>query len=203
MADVSPTVWVWVGLAALPLLLALTTAFTKAMVVVGALRSGLGAEAFLPWPIVLAVAAVITVVVMSPIGGAVAGALEAVGGLEGVMQAPLQRGPALVAPLLDFTAQHADPSELEFFAELQGRSTTEPWVVVPAFLVTELTEALAIAVVILVPFVLADLVVGQALLLSGLAAVPQPLVCVPVKLLLFLAVGGWDVVIGGLVKGYA
>ena len=53
MAEVSPTIWVWVGLAALPLLLALCTAFTKSMVVVGALRTGLGAEAFLPWPIVV------------------------------------------------------------------------------------------------------------------------------------------------------
>lgn len=203
MAEVSPTVWVWVGLAALPLVLALCTAFTKSMVVVGALRTGLGAEAFLPWPIVIAVAAVITAVVMAPVGGALAGALETAGGLEAVLQAPVERGASLVTPLLDFTARHADPAELEFFAELQGRSLEAPWVIVPAFLVTELTEALAIAVVILVPFVLADLVVGQALVLSGLSAVPQPLVSVPVKLLLFLAVGGWDVVIGGLVKGYA
>lgn len=203
MAEVSPTIWIWVGLAALPLVLALCTAFTKSLVVVGALRTGLGAEAFLPWPIVLAVAAVITGVVMLPVASALALALESVGGLEAVTQSPVEHGPALLQPLLDFMQRHADPGELDFFADLQGRSTQELWVRVPAFLVTELTEALAIAVVILVPFVLADLVVGQALMLGGLAAVPQPLVSVPVKLLLFLAVGGWDVVIGGLVKGYA
>lgn len=203
MADVSPTIWIWVGLAALPLLLALCTAFTKSLVVVGALRSGLGAEAFLPWPVVLAVAAVITGVVMLPVAGALMLGLESVGGFEAVMQSPAEHGPALLQPLLEFTQRHADPAELDFFAELQGRSAQEPWVIVPAFLVSELTEALAIAVVILVPFVLADLVVGQALTLGGLASVPQPLVSVPVKLLLFLAVGGWDVVIGGLVKGYA
>ena len=203
MAEVSPTIWVWVGLAALPLVLALCTAFTKSMVVVGALRTGLGAESFLPWPIVIAVASVITAVVMAPVGGALAQAVESVGGLEAVMSDPIDRGYGLIAPLLEFTARHADTVEVQFFAELQGAPTDSPWVVVPAFLVTELTEALAIAVVILVPFVLADLVVGQALLLSGLSAVPQPLVSVPVKLLLFLAVGGWDVVIGGLVKGYA
>jgi len=203
VADLSPTMWVWIGLAALPLLLALTTAFTKSMVVVGALRTGLGAEAFLPWPIVLAVAAAITGVVMAPVAGALADAFEVLGGIEALVQEPVQRGPQLVQPLLDFTARHADGAELEFFSQLQGRPVDGPWVIVPAFLVTELTEALAIAVVILVPFVLTDLVVGQALMLSGLATVPQPLVSVPVKLLLFLAVGGWDVVIGGLVKGYA
>lgn len=203
MAEVSPTVWVWVGLAALPLVLALCTAFTKSMVVVGALRSGLGAEAFLPWPVVLAVATVVTAVVMLPVGGALQAAFQSVGGVEAVVQGPAEAGPTLVAPLLEFTSRHADPTELRFFAELQGQAPDSPWVIVPAFLVTELTEALAIAVVILVPFVLTDLVVGQVLTLSGLSALPQPLVSVPVKLLLFLAVGGWDIVIGGLVKGYA
>ncbi len=202
MGDVSPTIWVWVGLAALPLVLALCTAFTKAMVVVGALRTGLGAESFLPWPVVIAVAAVIAGVVMAPVGAALAEAVQSTGGLEAALSDPMDRGYEVIAPLLEFTSRHADPTEVQFFADLQGAAASSPWVVVPAFLVTELTEALAIAVVILVPFVLADLVVGQALLLSGLSAVPQPLVSVPVKVLLFLAVGGWDVVIGGLVKGY-
>ena len=203
MAEVSPTIWVWVGLAALPLVLALCTAFTKSLVVVGALRTGLGAEAFVPWPVVLAVASVITAVVMLPVAGALAAGLESVGGPQGLIASPAEHSSALLQPLLEFTRRHADPAELEFFADLQGRPPHEGWVSVPAFLVTELTEALAIAVVILVPFVLADLVVGQALMLGGLASTPQPLVSVPVKLLLFLAVGGWDVVIGGLVKGYA
>ncbi len=202
MAEVSPTVWVWIGLAALPLILALSTAFAKSMVVVGSLRTGLGAESFLPWPIVVAVATVVTAIVMAPVGGAVASTLEALGGLDALAAAPAEIGPRLLAPLLDFTAAHAEAGEVEFFAELQGRGPTDPWVVVPAFLVTELTEALAIAVVILVPFVLTDLVVGQAMTLAGIGSVPVPLVTVPVKLLLFLAVGGWDIVIGGLVKGY-
>jgi len=202
VAEVSPTIWVWVGLAALPLILALCTAFTKSLVVVGALRTGLGAESFLPWPVVLAVATVITGVVMLPVASALVLGLESVGGLDALMQSPVEHGSALLQPLLEFTQRHADPAELEFFSELQGRPPQQGWVSVPAFLVTELTEALAIAVVILVPFVLTDLVLGQALTLGGLASVPQPLVSVPVKLLLFLAVGGWDVVIGGLVKGY-
>ena len=203
MAEVSPTVWVWVGLAALPLLSALCTAFTKSLVVVGALRTGLGAESFLPWPLVLAVATVIAAVVMAPTGQALVEGLDAIGGFDGLVAEPWARGPTMLEPLLEFTARHADPGEVSFFSELQGRGVESPWVVVPAFLVTELTEALAIAVVILVPFVLTDLVVAQVCTLGGIASVPQPLVAVPVKLLLFLAVGGWDVVIGGLVKGYA
>ncbi|MEM6294967.1 MAG: hypothetical protein AAGA54_27090 [Myxococcota bacterium] len=203
MADVSPTVWLWVGLAALPLLLSLATAFTKALVVVGALRTGLGAEAFLPWPAVLAVATVVTGIVMAPVGVATADAVQAVGGLEAVPSLSMQQWPGLTEPLFEFLGRHASADELSFYAELQSRPEADPLVVVPAFLTTELAEALAIAVVILVPFVLVDLVAAQALVLMGMGQAPNAVATVPIKLLLFLAVGGWDVVIGGLVRGYA
>ena len=203
MAEVSPTVWLWVGLAALPLVLSLATAFTKALVVVGALRTGLGAETFLPWPAVLAVATVVTGIVMAPVGAATADAVAVAGGLDALPALPPSSWAALVEPLFEFIGRHASTEELSFYADLQARPATEPLVVVPAFLTTELAEALAIAVVILVPFVLVDLVVAQALVLMGMGQAPNAAVTVPVKLLLFLAVGGWDVVIGGLVRGYA
>ena len=109
---------------------------------------------------------------------------------------------SVAAPLLEFTSTHADPDEVSFFAELQGRAATDPLVVVPAFLTTELSEALAMAVVILLPFVVVDLLAAQALLLAGLQPPSSVLVTAPLKILLFLAIGGWDVVIGGLAKGY-
>jgi len=75
-------------------------------------------------------------------------------------------------------------------------------VLVPAFLVTELAEGFAIAVLIIVPFLVIDLVVAQVVTLLGLIQQPIPLLTLPLKLLLFLAVDGWDTVIGGLVEGY-
>jgi flagellar biosynthesis protein FliP len=59
------------------------------------------------------------------------------------------------------------------------------------------------AVVILVPLVLIDLLVAQVLVLVGLNNQPTALITIPLKLVLFLGIGGWDVVIGGLVEGYA
>ncbi len=203
MPELSPTVAVWLGLAALPLVLALATAFTKSTVVLGALRLALGAEALLPWPALLAVAVVVTAVVMGPTASETWAVVEARGGVDALATGEPAAVLELLEPLIAFVTRHASPDELEFFAELQGRAASDPLVIVPAFLVTELTEALAMAVVILVPLVLVDLLVAQVLVLIGLVNQPTPLISVPLKLVLFLGIGGWDVVIGGLVEGYA
>jgi flagellar biosynthesis protein FliP len=192
----------WAVVLGLPLLLTLATAFTKSTVVLGALRLGLSAEALLPAPLVLSLALLVTMVVMMPTIAATIGAIEAAGGLETLVGGSLEGWRAVAGPLLDFTARHADPGELQFFADLQARPPGDPLVVVAAFVTTELTEALLMAVVILLPFVVVDLLVAQALMLAGVTPPSSKLVTVPLKLLLFLAIGGWDVVIGGLAQGY-
>ena len=190
-------------LAALPLLLAIATAFTKTSVVLGALRVGLGAEVLLPWSAMLALALVVTGVVMAPVAVATVDAIQAVGGLGMLTEAEPSTWVAVAGPLRAFMERHASAGELEFFAGLSGVTPDDPRALVPAFLVTELTEALHMAVLVLLPLVVVDLVVAQALGLLGLTSAPGPLVTLPLKLLLFLAVGGFDVVVGGLVEGYA
>lgn len=202
MVDATPS-WVAIAvLAALPLLLAAATAFAKSSVLIAAVRVGLGAEALLPMPIVLALGIVLTAVVMLPVGEAISAAISEAGGIE----AAIASGPGgwltLLEPWRAFLERHADPAELEQFAAMTGRASGDPAVVVPAFLVTELGEALAMAVVVLVPLVVVDLLVAQALTLLGFTQLPGQLVAVPLKLLLFLAVGGWDVIVRGLIEGY-
>ncbi|MCH9681388.1 MAG: hypothetical protein K0V04_08145 [Deltaproteobacteria bacterium] len=192
----------WLVLAALPLVLAIATAFTKSSVVLGALRIGLGAETLLPWSAMLALALVVTGIVMAPVALDTLARVDAAGGVSALAGADPEVWLAVVEPLTDFLGRHTDPDELVFFAQLQGVEAADPRALVPAFLVTELTEALHMAVLIVLPLVLVDLVVAQGLTLLGLATAPGPLVTLPLKLLLFLAAGGWDVVIGGLVEGY-
>jgi flagellar biosynthesis protein FliP len=194
----------WAALTAAPLLAITCTAFTKASVVLSALRVGLGAELLLPWSAVFALSLAITAVVMGPVAAASLAALEAAGGIDHLSQGPGLQIVGVLAPLLEFLGRHADPAELGFFVELQGVPAEHPLALVPAFLVTELGEALQISLLILVPFVLVDLVVAQVLVLLGLAGgTSQPLVALPLKIALFLAVGGWDVIVRGLVEGYA
>jgi flagellar biosynthesis protein FliP len=192
----------WLLLAAVPIVLATATAYTKASVVLGALRVGLGAEAVLPLPAILAVALVVTAIVMAPTAADTLSVIDAQGGIDALMAGPVQQWRPVAEPLREFVTRHAAPDELRFFADLQDRAVDDPLVVVPAFLVTELAEALTMAVVIIVPLVLVDLLAAQVLMLLGMVNQPTPIVTVPLKILLFLAVGGWDIVVGGLVEGY-
>jgi type III secretory pathway component EscR len=204
LPDLPPGIAAWIALTAAPLLAITCTAFTKASVVLSALRVGLGAETLLPWSAVFALSLAITAVVMGPVAAASLEALEAAGGIENLTRGPGAQIVDVLAPLQQFLQRHADAGELGFFVELQGVPAEHPLALVPAFLLTELGEALQISLLILVPFVLVDLVVAQVLLLLGIGSgVSQPLVSLPLKISLFLAVGGWDVIVRGLVEGYA
>lgn len=192
----------WLVVAAVPLVLAACTAFTKASVVLAALRVGLGAETLLPWAAMLALALVVTAVIMAPTGLETWSAVETAGGPQALVEAGALAWLEALAPLREFLERHASEAEIEFFASLQGRDPSHPLVLVPAFLVTELSEALRMAVLLLVPFVVVDLVVAQALALLGITNQPATPIALPAKVLLFLGAGGWDVVVGGLVEGY-
>ena len=192
----------WIALALVPLLIGTCTAFAKISVVLGALRAGLGAEQLLPYGIVVSLAVVLTAVVMGPVGTEVYDGIVELGGPDALRGAGPERWVLALEPLADFLARNASASELDFFAELQGRSTADPFVLIPAFLITELGEALLLAVLVLVPFVLVDLIAAQVVTLAGLASAPQPLLTLPLKVLLFLAAGGWDAIVSGLVEGY-
>jgi flagellar biosynthesis protein FliP len=200
--ELPANVGVWLCLAALPLVLTACTAFTKVAIVLAALKLGLGADRLLPPGSILALALTITALVMAPVAEACVLALARVGGYEAVAADPLELGTAVLGPLWDWLAAHADPREIELFAELAGRDGDDPLVLAPAFLLSELGRGLGLAVMILTPFVVVDLICAQVLVLLGLANTPTGTIALPSKILLFLAADGWSTVIVGLVEGY-
>jgi type III secretion protein R len=112
-----------------------------------------------------------------------------------------------IGPLRAFLARHASPRDRETFTELAARmgrpaSGDALWVLAPAFVTTELREAFAIAVLIFVPFLVIDLVVGLGLAALGLTATSPQAIALPFKLLLFVSVDGWRLLIDGLLRGY-
>lgn len=192
----------WIVLGVLPLLLAACTAFTKLSIVLSALRVGLGAEAILPFGIILALALVLTVLVMGPTGTATYAAFVDAGGVSGVAAGGPSAWVEVAQPLLDFMRTHVHQGELEFFAGLSGLSQQDPRVLVCGFFISELAEALVLVVLLLIPFVLVDLIVAQVLGLLDMGNLPPKVVALPAKLLLFIYAGGWDLVIRSVVKGY-
>ena len=113
-----------------------------------------------------------------------------------------------LGPLRGFLARHASTRDRETFTSLasrMGRTVTgdELWVLAPAFVTTELREAFAIAVLIFVPFLVIDLVVGLGLAALGLSSTSPQVIALPFKLLLFVSVDGWRLLLDGLIRGYA
>ncbi len=113
-----------------------------------------------------------------------------------------------MAPLRTFLARHAGTRERATFVELASRlghpaGGDELWTLAPAFVTTELREAFAIAVIIFVPFLVIDLVVGLGLAALGLQATQPQVVALPLKLLLFVSVDGRRLLVEALLRGYA
>lgn len=195
----------WLLLASIPLALAACTAYTKIAVVLAALRSGLSAERLLPLSSMLALALVITAIVMLPTARACLAQLELAGGAAALDAAPFTTAARVLEPLWTFMAEQVEPADLELFGELAGAELepSHPARLAPAFLLSQLRAGLALAAMILLPFMVVELICAQALVLLGLSNVSTSAISLPAKLLLFLAADGWTVIVSGLIEGYA
>jgi type III secretion protein R len=112
-----------------------------------------------------------------------------------------------LGPLRSFLTKHAAERDRETFtglAQRMGRDVhgDELWVVAPAFVTSELRSAFAMAVLIFLPFLIVDLVVGLGLAALGLSTTSTQTVALPLKLLLFVAVDGWRLLVDALLRGY-
>lgn len=142
----------------------------------------------------------------TPAGPSFAEALRAV--VPAPYQPQLAAAERAVEPLRAFLARHTRDADRETFASLARKlgnvsSGDELWVLAPAFITTELREAFVIAILIFIPFLVIDLVVGLSLASLGLQATSPQTVALPLKLVLFVAVDGWRLLIDALLRGYA
>jgi type III secretion protein R len=122
-------------------------------------------------------------------------------------QPQLAAGQRAIEPLRDFLVNHTRVTDRESFAVLatQLGNTVEGdelWVVAPAFIATELREAFMIAILIFVPFLVLDLITALGLASLGLTTTSPQTVALPLKLVLFVAVDGWRLLLDGLLRGY-
>ncbi|MEM6367956.1 MAG: flagellar type III secretion system pore protein FliP [Myxococcota bacterium] len=205
-----PLSWVFVlaGLGLLPFALMLTTSFCKYVVVLSLLRSALGSPQVPPSVVITALAGSLTALTMAPtLNAAWSGAEpELRRFFEGrdsarrwdAAHAGLN---AAWAPFESFLRRHTDPEDLALLASNAPRPS--PLLLIPAFLVSELSAAFRIAFVIFLPFLAVDLVVANVLMALGMQMMAPTTVSLPLKLLLFSAIDGWRVLAQGLLGSYA
>lgn len=217
--------------AAVPLVVLMLTSFVKLSVVLSLVRNAIGAPDAPSSLVVTGMALVLTVFVMAPVAvdmvhaaqapaatapapapASDGHALDVTGAIRALVpaehQADVDTAERALGPLRAFLTRHAGARETGTFVGLAGSmghaaAGTEIWVLAPAFLATELREAFAIAVLIFLPFLVIDLVVGLALSALGLASTSPQSIALPLKLLLFVAVDGWRLLLEALLRGYA
>ena len=200
-SSASPQLLIWFIFAAVPLFVVACTAFAKVAIVFSALRIGLGAENLLPYIALLTLALLVTGVIMTPAIELSWGLLQSHGGWATSPQAWLDFISELAEPWFRFLKANAAERQLEFFSEISGRATDHPTVLIGGFLITELGEALRISVIVLAPFVAVDLITVHLISMLGIQ-LSTSIVTLPVKILLFLAIDGWQLLISGLAAGY-
>lgn len=208
----------FVVLAAIPFVLITATSFVKISVVFSILRNALGTGEVPSGAVITALALILSAYVMAPVGeDAVARAAPAAEGVD--LNAPItgENFDALVgvvdqgkAPLVEFLARNSGERERDLFFALatEARRDREVgrddfFVVLPAFLVTELGEAFLIGFLVFIPFLIVDLVISNVLLGLGMHMLSPTQISLPFKLLLFVLVDGWYVLAQALVSGYS
>jgi type III secretion protein R len=217
---VPDTLLVVLVLGLVPFVLLATTSFAKLSIVLGMLRNALGAGQVPSGGVVVVLAAILTGYVMLPVARAVLDASAA--DLQHVdSRAPFaaDSGKALLSalehgkePVRGFLLRNSGAPERQLFLELLRKRVAENeraelrdadfGVVLPAFFVTELKEALELGFLLLLPFLVLDLVVASILASLGMSALPPSAVALPFKLLLFVTVDGFRTLVEALLAGY-
>lgn len=205
----------------LPMLFMVGTSFAKMSVVFSILRNALGTGQAPSGTVIAALSLLLTIYVMAPVGEQMkVAALPRLAALD--TSAPLDASAIDVlfdaaseagAPLASFLERNAGRRERRMFLDLARRSRPvdqrtdvgehDLLVVMPAFVVTELSEALMIGFLVFIPFLVVDMVVANILLALGMHMLSPTTVSMPFKLLLFVSVDGFYLLARALVLGYA
>ena len=207
------------GLALLPFLLIMVTSFVKVAVVLSLLRTAIGAQQVPPSQVITGLAIVLSAYIMAPVATQTYDIVQPIlaeieqGAAPKTMTSYLGRAKEAGAPLKGFLVKHADLAERDLLYELalemrapqerEGLANDDFLVLAPAFMLTELKEAFVIGFLLFIPFLIVDLVVANILLSLGMHMLNPTTVSLPFKLLLFVLVDGWYLVVKGLILGYA
>lgn len=181
------------------------TTFARFVVVFSFLRSGLGTNGAPPSQVLVGLALFMTMFVMAPTASVVHEAALAPY-LAGEM-AEAEALDAATPPLRTFLLQHTRESDLGLFYEVSGAARPDTpddvplRIAVPAFILSELKTGFEMGFIVLLPFLVVDLIVATVLTSLGMVMLPPAVVSLPIKLLVFVAADGWNLLVGSLLRG--
>lgn len=193
-------------LSLLPAILLTCTSFTKILVVLGLTRNALGLQSTPPNQVLTGLALFLSLFIMSPVLSQMNddGVKPYMDGTKTAHQA-WDDG---IVPLRDFMLKHTDDDELKLLTDVahrdlpKSRDDVSMATLVPAFVLSELKQAFIIGFIIFIPFLIIDIVVSGTLMALGMMMMPPTTVALPFKLLLFVMVDGWGLIIKSIVQSY-
>lgn len=217
----------FVGLSLLPFVAMVATSYLKIVVVMSLIRNALGIQSIPPNMVVNALAMILSFFILAPVaqqsweimrpkaesrsvGGVSAEASPASG-----LGLPADRFAEAAEPFREWLSAHTADRERAFFVNTAERlwakedgesAVVDPEsfaILLPSFCVSELTKAFQIGFLVYLPFIAIDIIVSNILLAMGMMMVSPVTISLPFKLLLFVMVDGWTLLIQGLVRGYA
>jgi flagellar biosynthetic protein FliP len=190
-----------------PAILVMTTSFTRIIVVLGFLRQALATQQTPPNQVLIGLALFLTFFVMTPTYLEVnEKAIQPY--IAGEFTTPTEALDAAMGPIRDFMFRQARAKDIKLFldiAELPRPETEDDvptHVLVPAFVISELTIAFQMGFLIYIPFLIIDMVVASTLMAMGMMMLPPIFVSLPFKIIMFVLVDGWFLLIGSLVRSF-
>ncbi len=189
-----------------PAILVTMTSFTRIAIVFHFLRQALGTQETPSNQILMGLTLFLTVFIMAPVGERInADALQpALSGQIGVSEAVLRATP----PLREFMLKQTRESDLALFVDLakvprpKTREDLPMRVIIPAFVISELKTGFQMGFFLFIPFLLIDLVVSTTLLSMGMMQLPPAMISLPFKVLLFVMIDGWNLLVGSVVRSF-
>jgi type III secretion protein R len=210
----SQIILVLVGVSLLPYLAVLVTSFTKIIVVLGILRNALGLQSTPPNIALNGIAIILSLFIMQPVCLKTWDLLKQqhIDWSTATLQEMEVAWKGISPPAVQFLKKNSQLEMRRFFMDIARRSwprdqynkldESSLLILVPAFVVTELTAAFQIGFIIYLPFLVVDLVVSNILLALGIIMISPTAISLPFKLLLFIFVDGWTRLLDGLVMTY-
>src|SRR5579875_2608872 len=194
------------GLSLVPALLFVVTGFSRILIVLGFIRTALGTQTTPPNQVLVGIALFLTLFVMMP----------TINAIKNDAWDPLQKHQISTAtaitraeqPLRQFMFKQTRDNELSLFVSLAKIHTPRTegevptYVLIPAFVMSEMKTAFEIGFLIFLPFLIIDLIVSSTLMSMGMVMLPPTFISMPFKILLFVLVNGWDLIARALVSSF-
>ncbi|MDA3133883.1 flagellar type III secretion system pore protein FliP [Atlantibacter subterraneus] len=190
----------------LPAVLLMMTSFTRIIIVFGLLRNALGTPSAPPNQVLLGLALFLTFFIMSPVLDKIyTDAYQPFSENKITMDVALEKG---AQPLREFMLRQTRQADLALFARLanipslEGPEAVPMRILLPAYVTSELKTAFQIGFTVFIPFLIIDLVIASVLMALGMMMVPPATIALPFKLMLFVLVDGWQLLVGSLAQSF-